>query len=130
MHFKQTVFFMLVLALVTSCGAIEGHKYLFTGEEGTAPPRTIEAAKANFKDSTLKIGSASESNLKTALGSASKIETNQGEKTYIYLVERLTQGISTDVGTKYTARYTFDKQGLLLFIDYSAEPMSNPLLLN
>ncbi len=114
--------------MTSGCGAVEGYKYMLTGKEGTPPPRTIEAAKSHFNDSSLLIGKATESDLQSLLGSPAEINSDQGQKVYVYLVNESTQGVSVDVGTTYIAKYTFDKKGKLADKQYLARPMNNQLI--
>lgn len=128
---KLFIQLFLQIALVISvsgCGAIEGHKYLFTGQEGTPPPRTIEAAKSNFDDKNLVIGKSTKSQMESLLGSPSDVGKKQGARTYTYIKTIETKGISVDPGTIYIAKYTFGKNGKLSQINYSANPMRNPLI--
>ena len=106
---------------------MEGYKYMLTGKEGEPPPRTIEAAQAQFNDGKLVIGKSSEANFKTLLGSPSEIKKVDGKKVYVYLKNVATKGVGVYVGTTYVAAYTFNKAGMLLDKDYSARPMGNPL---
>jgi hypothetical protein len=116
--------------MIAGCSSpvIESYKYMITGKEGAPPPRTIDAAKSNFNDSSLVIGNATESNLQALLGSPAEINKDQGQKVYIYTVNEATKGVSVDVGTTYIAKYTFDGKGHLADKQYLARPMSNPLI--
>lgn len=125
---KKIILAALTLIALTGCGAIEGHKYLFTGQEGTPPPRTITAAKEKFNDEKLVIGKTTEADIKRLFGSPSSLKNRNGTKVYSYVKSVSTKGISTDPGTVYLAEYTFAKNGKLSQSNYSARPMSNPLL--
>ena len=116
-----------IVVLIAGCGAIEGYKYMCTGKEGVPPPRTIQAAQAQFNDGNLLIGQSSEANLKTLLGSPAEIKKVGGKKVYFYMKNVSTQGVSAEAGTTYIASYTFNKTGKLLDKDYAARPMGNPL---
>jgi hypothetical protein len=125
---KKIILAVLTLIAITGCGAIEGHKYLFTGKEGTPPPRTITAAKAKFNDDNLIIGKTTEADIKRIFGSPSSLKNKNGMKVYSYVKSVGTKGISSDPGTIYLAEYTFAKNGKLSQSNYSARPMRNPLL--
>jgi len=125
---KRLMIVFFTLVAITGCGAVEGHKFLFTGTEGTAPPRTINAAKAQFNDNNLVIGKTTESDIKRLFGSPSSLKNKQGMKVYSYVKTVKTKGISSDPGTVYLAEYTISKNGKLNRSNYSAKPMNNPLL--
>lgn len=124
----RLILVLFTLAAITGCGAIEGHKHLFTGTEGTAPPRTIAAAKTKFNDEKIIIGKTTEADIKKLFGSPSSLKNRNGMKVYSYVKSVNTKGISSDPGTVYLAEYTFAKNGTLSQSDYSARPMRNPLL--
>ena len=125
---KKLILVLFTLGAITGCGAIEGHKYLFTGEEGTPPPRTTAAAKSIFNDEKLVIGETTEADIKRLFGSPSSLKNRNGMKVYSYVKSISTKGISSDPGTVYLAEYSFAKNGKLSQSDYSAQPMRNPLL--
>jgi outer membrane protein assembly factor BamE (lipoprotein component of BamABCDE complex) len=95
-----------------------------------AQPRTVEAAKAKFDDGEFEIGSTTKSEVRAKLGSPSSTEKlDQGRETWTYLKTE-TVGmftVTTDTGTNYVARYTFDDNGVLEDREYRAEPAGNPL---
>lgn len=125
---NKIILVFVTLFAISGCGAIEGHKYLFSGIEGTAPPRTIAAAKSNYSDDKLIIGHTTEADIKRLFGSPSSLIKRDGKKVYSYVKSVNTKGISSDPGTVYMAEYTFAKNGTLSQSNYSTKPMSNPLL--
>ncbi len=100
---------------------------MLTGKQGEPPPRTIEAAQAQFNDGNLVIGQSTEADLKALLGSPAEIKKVDGNKVHVYMKNVSTQGVSVDVGTTYIASYTFNKNGKLADKEYAARPMGNPL---
>jgi len=131
---KKNIIVYLILTsgmlLIAGCFGEVGSsfKYMVTGEEGTPPPRTIDAAKAQFNDAELMIGRSTESDIKRILGSPMEIKKTRGSRVYVYLKSITTVGVSTDVGTNYIASYTINSRGRLSSKDYKARPMANPLL--
>ena len=116
------------VVLIAGCApVIESYKYILTGKQAEPPPRTIEAAQAQFNDGNLVIGQSAEANLKALLGSPAEIKKVDGKKVHVYMKNVSTQGVSVDVGTTYIASYTFNKSGKLVDKDYAARPMGNPL---
>lgn len=120
----------LSILLIAGCSKEMGDsfKYMFTGETGTPPPRTIDAAKAQFNDSKLVVGHSSVSDVERLLGSPMEIKKTGNNRIYVYLKSVETSGVSTDVGTNYIASYTINSKGKLASKNYKAYPMSNPLL--
>jgi hypothetical protein len=124
---KETLVVGIVVFLTGCAPVTDSYKYMLTGKEGEPPPRTIEAAQAQFNDGKLVVGQSSEANLKTLLGSPAEIKKMNGKRVHVYMKNVSTQGVSVDVGTTYIASYTFNKAGKLVDKDYVARPMGNPL---
>lgn len=125
------IFTSCILLTIVGCGTEMGksYEYLFTGKQGTPPPRTIDATKVQFKnDKALIIGKSTELDIKNVMGSPAEIQKNRGKKVYVYLKSVETSGVSVDVGTNYIAKYTVSSNGRLASKDYKAIPMNNPLL--
>lgn len=128
MHLIKQIAISAILFSTFACGPmIDSLKYMATGKEGEVPPRTMEAAKAQFKDDDLKVGSSTENDLKALLGSPAEVRKVDGNIAHIYLKNVSTKGVSVDVGTIYTAIYTFAKDGKLKDKTYTAAAMGNAL---
>lgn len=124
------IVFPLVIGIVGISGCaptVAAFKYGITGQQAPPPPRTIEAAKAQFPDSHLIDGKTTERQLTRLLGSPAQIKKHNGKRTYVYLKSVATQGVSTDTGTIYVGEFTFNRHDRLDEKNYSARPMANPL---
>lgn len=124
---KQAALSVILLSTFACGPMIDSLKYMATGKEGEVPPRTMDAAKAQFKDDGLMVGNSTETDLKALLGSPSEIRKVDGNIVHIYLKNVSTKGVSVDVGTTYTAMYTFTKDGKLKDKTYAAAAMGNAL---
>lgn len=127
MNYFVKITALLFIVIAGGCAAVDGYKYALTGKQAEPPPRTIEAAQAQFNDSGLVIAKSTEADIKTLLGSPSEIKKEGTNKIYIYMKNVSTKGVSVDVGTIYVASYTFNSSGKLSDKEYVARPMSNPL---
>jgi hypothetical protein len=95
----------------------------------STPPRTIDAARAEYPADSLRIGEATKSQIQAVQGSPAEIrKLPNGEEVYIYITNKQTLGISVDVGTTYIAEFTFDAAGKLKDKNYRAVLMGNPLV--
>ena len=93
------------------------------------PPRTIESTQQEFNDQGFVPGKTTVADMKAVLGSPAEIKKDaNGDKTYVYIKNRYSSGVTVDVGTAYVARYTFDSNGLFKEKNLLARPMSNPLI--
>lgn len=98
-------------------------------EPAVIPPRTIDAAQQQFNDQGFVIGKTTVADMQSTLGSPSEIKKeSNGERTYIYIKNSYSTGVTVDVGTSYIGEYTFDSNGLFKEKNLRARPMSNPLI--
>jgi len=105
-----------ICALVVSCAAV-------------IPPRTIEHAQQQFNDQGFVPGKTTVADMQSILGSPAEIKKEaNGDKTYVYIKNQYSKGVTVDVGTAYVGEYTFDSNGLFKEKNFLARPMSNPLI--
>ncbi|BAW79704.1 hypothetical protein TAO_0334 [Candidatus Nitrosoglobus terrae] len=116
---------MGVIAGLAGCPQIDSYKYMAFDEKGEAAPRTIEAAKARFKDKTLVVGQTTKDDLRKLLGTPETLRADEkGRQIYVYVKNVRTKGFSEQMGTTYIARYTLDAEGILFDKQYWAQPMA------
>ncbi len=100
-----------------------------TQEPAVIPPRTIESAQKQYNDQSFVPGKTTVTEMQTALGSPAEIKKEaNGDKTYIFIKNVYSTGVTVDVGTTYVGEYTFDSNGLYKEKNLLARPMSNPLI--
>ena len=93
------------------------------------PPRTIDSAQQQFNDQGFVVGNTTVADMQSILGSPAEIKKEaNGDKTYVYIKNQYSKGVTVDVGTAYVGEYTFNANGLFKEKNFLARPMSNPLI--
>ena len=106
-----------------------GAQQQYVAQPAVIPPRTIESAQQQYNDQSFVPGKTTVAEMQTALGSPAEIKKEaNGDKTYVYLKNVYSTGVTVDVGTSYVGEYTFDSNGLFKEKNLLARPMSNPLI--
>ncbi len=93
--------------------------------------RTVDAAREQFDNGRFEVGKTTKDSVQQQLGSPSEIKKlGKGEESWRYIrnLEVPFYVVTSDVGTMYSAEYTFDAKGVLRDASYVATPMSNPLV--
>lgn len=114
---------------LAAISALRNSQQQYDPQPAVIPPRTIESAQQQYNDQSFVPGKTTVAEMQTVLGSPAEIkkETN-GDKTYVYIKNIYSTGVTVDVGTSYVGEYTFDSNGLFKEKNLLARPMSNPLI--
>ncbi|CAB1274403.1 hypothetical protein [Candidatus Nitrosacidococcus tergens] len=124
---KKFIFTFIIVSsvsLLAGCPQIDSYKYMAFGMEDELPPRTEEAARAQFKDSNLIYHETTESDVRKLLGTPDKIEEEEEHTVYQYTKDVPVEGHwSNDQGTTYVVKYEFDTEGKLVDKEYATRPM-------
>lgn len=122
MQSKRIGQFIVGIGLAAAC-------VVLTSCVAVIPPRTIESAQQQFNDQEFVPGKTTVAEMQSAFGSPAEIKKEaNGDKTYVYIKNRYSSGVTVDVGTAYVGEYTFDANGLFKEKNFLARPMSNPLI--
>ncbi|CAH9015161.1 hypothetical protein [Candidatus Nitrosacidococcus sp. I8] len=113
-----------IAGLLAGCPQIDSYKHMAFGMDDELPPRTEEAARAQFKDSNLIYNKTTEADVRKLLGTPDKIEEEGKYTVYQYTKDVPVEGHwSNDQGTTYVVTYEFDKEGKLVDKEYAIRPM-------
>ena len=127
---KVNIFLLATALCVSGCATSRiAAIHSKMAEPAVIPPRTIDAAQQQFNDQGFVAGKTTVANMQSTLGSPAEIKKEaNGDKTYVYINNQYSTGVTVDVGTAYVGEYTFDSNGLFKEKNFLARPMSNPLI--